>query len=297
MPFVQRTPVAWQLRSRSLDLGKKTVVMGILNVTPDSFSEGGRFREPQAAIEQGLAMFEQGAAIVDIGGESTRPGQQEPVSAQEEIDRVLPVIGGILLHRPESILSIDTYKSETARAAVEEGAEIVNDVSGFLWDTALAATSAKLGCGVVLTHTRGRPGEWRNLPPLAPQAVVPLVRSELADRASTALAAGIMPQKIVLDPGFGFGKSFGENYPLLAHLDDLRALGFPLLAGVSRKSFLARALAPLRGGVDAPVAERENATLAATVAAILSGADLVRVHTVRPALEAAMIADAILAAL
>jgi len=271
--------------------------MGILNVTPNSFSEGGRFREPQAAIEQGLAMFEQGAAIVDIGGESTRPGQQEPVSAQEEIDRVLPVIGGILLHRPESILSIDTYKSETARAAVEEGAEIVNDVSGFLWDTALAAISAKLGCGVVLTHTRGRPGEWRNLPPLAPQEVVPLVRSELADRVSTALAAGILPQKIVLDPGFGFGKSFDENYPLLAHLDDLRAMGFPLLAGVSRKSFLARALAPLRGGVDAPVAERENATLAATVAAVLSGADLVRVHTVRPALEAAMIADAILAAL
>jgi dihydropteroate synthase len=270
--------------------------MGILNVTPDSFSDGGAFQSCNAAVEQALRMFEDGATIVDIGGESTRPGKLEPVSSQEEIDRIVPVIERVLVNRPEAILSADTYKSDTARTALQAGAEIVNDVSGFLWDPALAATCAELGCGVILMHTRGRPDEWRRLPRLNNEAVLPLVRRELSERLSAALAAGVEPRSIALDPGFGFGKAFDSNYPLLAHLSELRSLGHPLLAGVSRKSFLGRTLAPLHAGVDAPLKERENATVAATTAAILAGADLVRVHEVRPSIEAALIADAILAA-
>lgn len=295
MSFAHRTPFDWKLRTRQLSLGAKTLVMGVLNVTPDSFSDGGRFDNRDRAIEQALRMFAEGATIVDIGGESTRPGKYQRVSAQEELDRVLPVIEGILQQRPDSILSIDTYKAESARAAILAGAEIVNDVSGLLWDEVLGETCAELQCGVILMHTRGRPEEWRSLPHLASAEVVPLVKRELSDRLAAALHAGIAGSHVALDPGFGFGKAYDSNYPVLAHLEELRALGQPLLAGVSRKSFLGRTLTPLFG-TEAPVDARENATLAATTAAILAGADMVRVHEVRPAVEAALIADAILAA-
>jgi dihydropteroate synthase len=168
-------------------------------------------------------------------------------------------------------------------------------VSGFLWDLAMAATCAELACGVVLMHTRGHPEEWSALPPLELEAVVSLVKSELQERLNTALDAGIPAERIVLDPGLGFGKANESNYALLAHLNELRKLGRPLLSGPSRKSFLARTLATLRGGVDAPIEERANATVAAVTASILAGADIVRVHDVRPAVEAAAIADALLA--
>ena len=270
--------------------------MGVLNVTPDSFSDGGAFKDTEAAIAKALQMLDDGAGIVDIGGESTRPGKHEVVSAQQEIDRVVPVIEGILRLRPGAILSADTYKSETARAAVRAGAEIVNDVSGFLWDPSLAAACAELDCGVILMHTRGRPDEWRSLPRLADDEIVPMVVSELRVRLETAIRAGVSADNIVLDPGFGFGKAFSSNYPLLANLSELRRLGQPLLAGVSRKSFLGRTLAPLHTGADAPMNQRGNATVAATAAAILAGADLVRVHDVKPSVEAALICDAILAA-
>jgi dihydropteroate synthase len=284
------------LRTKSLGLGKRTLVMGVVNLTPDSFSDGGRYRTAVAASEGVLAMFEQGAAIVDLGGESTRPGERETVSAAEEIDRVLPVIEEVLRHRPEAILSIDTYKGETAQAALRSGVEIVNDVSGLLWDGALAAVCARERSGLVLTHTRGRPGEWRHLPKLAPGEVVPLVRRELKERLDAALGAGIPRECIILDPGFGFGKHSAENYELLAGMTELRGLGRPLLAGVSRKSFLGRTLAPLRGGAPPPASERADASLAAATAAILAGADLVRAHEVRPTVEAAAVADAIMAA-
>ncbi len=270
--------------------------MGIVNVTPDSFSDPGRFWNPGVASEGALRMFEEGAAIVDLGAESTRPGEREPLSAQQEIDRLLPVIEEVRRNRPEAVLSIDTYKAETAQAALSAGAEIVNDVSGLLWDPAMAAVCAASRCGLVLMHTRGRPGEWRTLPRLAPEEVLPLVKSELTRQLEAALAAGLSHEQIVLDPGFGFGKAFDSNYPLLAGLGDLRSLGQPLLAGVSRKSFLGRTLAPLFGGIDAPVDLRLNASLAGVTAAILGGADLVRVHDVRPTVEAAAIADAVLAA-
>lgn len=295
MAFQRRDEYIWQLRTRKLALGPRTLVMGVLNVTPDSFSDGGRFLYPETAAADALRMFEQGADIVDIGGESTRPGKRDEVSAEEEQRRVMPVIEGILRVKPDALLSVDTYKAETARAAVAAGVEIVNDVSALGWDEDMPASCAELQCGVVLMHTRGRPDEWRNLPALSKEEVLPLVRDALRNSLQTARKAGVDAERIVIDPGYGFGKSLDENYPLLARQEALRELGRPLLAGVSRKSFLGRTLAEFHSGERAPVTERGNATLAATTAAILAGAHIVRVHDVKPAVEAARIADAVLA--
>ncbi len=292
----RRAHFEWKLRTCSLVLGAATRVMGILNMTPDSFSDGGRLHSIEEAVETALGMFTDGASIVDIGGESTRPGVSGTISIQQEIDRVLPVIEGIRRAKPDALISIDTYHAVTARAAIEAGAEIVNDVSGLLWDKAMAATCVELECGLVLMHARGRPAEWKSLPRLKPDEVVPLVKRELAERRAAAIDAGIAPEHIVLDPGFGFGKMQDANYSLLRGLPELAELGQPLLAGVSRKSFLGHTLAPLYGAANAPVSAREHATLAATTIAILMGASLVRVHKVRETVEAAMIADAALAA-
>jgi dihydropteroate synthase len=290
----------WNLGRRSLALGDRTLVMGVLNVTPDSFSDGGRHLAPEAAIAHALALLDEGADILDIGGESTRPGtpvaspscarRGEAVSALEELDRVLPVVEALRRKRPEAVLSIDTYKSEVARAAVDAGAEIVNDVSGLAWDAAMATTVAEAGCGLVLMHTRGTPEEWASLPPLPDP--LPSVRDELAVRAAVALTAGFARESIVVDPGFGFGKRGEENFSLLARFGELGELGFPLLAGLSRKSFLASAMA----GRPVNPADRDAATLAASVAAVLAGAHIVRVHAVRAAVEAMAVADAILRA-
>jgi dihydropteroate synthase len=299
MAFVRRPRSPWQLRTRSLALGERTLIMGVLNVTPDSFSDGRQFLEPDSAVAHALSMLEQGADLVDIGGESTRPGSA-PISVEQEQERVLPVIEALLREKPGTMLSIDTWHAGTARAAVAAGCEIVNDVSGFQWDPEMTQACANMRCGLVLMHTRGRPAEWRTQPRLDQEEVVPLVRSGLAESLATALAATIDLARIVLDPGFGFGKAFDNNYPLLAHLDELLSLNQPLLAGVSRKSFLARtlsAIASTPAPADIPIEARANATLAATTAAILAGASIVRVHDVRPAVEAASIADAILSAL
>jgi dihydropteroate synthase len=269
--------------------------MGVLNTTPDSFSDGGAFHLPASAIEHALAMLEDGADIVDIGGESTRPGRHQSVGIQEEIGRVIPVIEGILRHCPGAVLSIDTYKAETAAAALAAGVEIVNDVSGFLWDGKMAQVCARAGCGVVLMHTRGGPEDWKSLPLLLGQEVVPLVRQGLQQRLQGAMEAGVQGERIVLDPGFGFGIISEQNYSLLAGFEELSVLGKPLLAGVSRKGFLGKTLARLYKGVDAPVGRRGSASLAALTAVILAGAQVVRVHDVRPSREAAAIADAILA--
>jgi dihydropteroate synthase len=193
------------------------------------------------------------------------------------------------------VISVDTYKAATARAAVAAGAEIVNDVSGFQWDAAMPAVCAETKAGVVLMHTRGRPEEWRDQPQLEAENLLETVRSGLSASLGIANNAGICPEAIVLDPGYGFGKRFGENYALLARQTSLLSLGRPLLAGVSRKSFLGHTLAPLFGDAPAPVESRETASIAAMVAAILNGASIVRVHAVRPAVEAARIADAVLA--
>jgi dihydropteroate synthase len=239
-------------------------------------------------VAHALQMLDDGADLLDLGGESTRPNAT-PITAAEEQARVMPVLRAILAARTGAILSIDTYHAETARMAVEAGAEIVNDVRGHLWDAAMSSTCAALGCGAVLMHTRGRPQEWRMLPALARDEVMPLVLGDLEFRARAALIAGVAREAIVLDPGFGFGKMMDENYALLAGMDGLRELGFPLLAGVSRKSFLKRMVN------GAPVDET-TANTAANTAAILAGAHILRVHDVRPARDAAMVADRILEA-
>ena len=293
----------WRLRSRTLELGRRTLVMGVVNITPDSFSDGGLFLASEKAIDHALRLIGEGADIVDLGAESTRPGSraggtsanlQPAVSAEEEQERLLPVLERILKILPLAVVSVDTYKAETARAGLRAGAEIVNDVSGFMWDPTIADVCAEFHAGVVLSHARGRPEEWRAQPQLEPDVLMATVREGLAASLAAAERAGIPSDSVVLDPGYGFGKRFGENYVLLARQAELLALGRPLLAGLSRKSFLGHTLAPLFGGEPAPIAARENASLAAMTAAILHGASIVRVHAVRPAVEAARIADAIL---
>jgi dihydropteroate synthase len=299
----------WNLGSRSLQLGKRTLVMGVINVTPDSFSDGGTHFDRDCAVEYGLQLLGDGADIIDVGGESTRPGakvldaaesagknpspvaqahpDKPPVSEKEELERVIPVIAALKEKRPEAVISVDTYKANVARAAVEAGAEIVNDVSGFRWDPRMVRTLAGLKCGAVLMHMRGRPEEWRTLPPVSD--IVMLVKRELRDWVDTALIGGLKRERIVLDPGFGFGKSFQENYPLLKRFEELHELRYPLLAGVSRKSFIGRALA--RNGNDAPVSDRIYGTVAAETAVILKGAHIVRTHDVRACADAVRMAD------
>jgi dihydropteroate synthase len=305
-----RSVFQWSLGTRSLELGKRTLIMGIVNVTPDSFSDGGQFLDPAAAVAHGERLLAEGADILDIGGESTRPGAhvempgkndasknrvanaRPVVTAEEELKRVLPVIAELKKKHPTAVLSIDTYKTSVARAAVNAGAEIVNDVSGFRWDAQMAKTIAELKCGAVLMHMRGRPEEWRTLPP--PGDIVLLVKRELKDWAEKAVLAGVRRERLVLDPGFGFGKNFEENYPLLARFPELQAAGFPLLAGTSRKSFIGRMLA--QNGRDAQLQDRLYGTLASEIALILKGAHIIRTHDVKATADAARVADHILQA-
>jgi dihydropteroate synthase len=315
-----RAVFQWSLGTRALELGKRTLIMGVVNVTPDSFSDGGKFLERDRAVEQAQRLIEEGADIIDIGGESTRPGARvnpgppqgrvgadasvrpaskasasaaspPVVSAEEELKRVIPVIAELKKRRPKTLISIDTYKSPVARAAVNAGAEIVNDVSGLRWDPQMAKTVADLKCGAVLMHMRGRPEEWRNLPPAGDMVL--LVKRELKEWAERAVLTGVRRERIVLDPGFGFGKSFDENYPLIARFEQLQAAGFPLLVGTSRKSFIGRTVA---AGKDVPAEQRLYGTLATQTALILKGAHIIRTHDVKASLEAARIADAILLA-
>jgi dihydropteroate synthase len=310
-----RSVFQWNLGTRTLELGKRTLIMGIVNVTPDSFSDGGLYLDRDKAIEHGERLLEEGADILDIGGESTRPGarvaapvaslradenakmsspqqMKQPVSAEEELDRVIPVITDLKKKHPAAFISIDTYKASVARAAVTAGAEIVNDVSAMRWDKQMAKTVAELKCGVVLMHMRGRPEEWRDMAPVGD--IVLLVKRELKEWAEAAVLAGIRRERIALDPGFGFGKRFDENYPLLNRFSDLQSAGFPLLAGTSRKSFIGRTLA--RNGIDAAPADRLFGTISSQTALILKGAQILRTHDVRPAVDAARIADSILQA-
>jgi dihydropteroate synthase len=302
-----RSVFQWNLGTRSLELGKRTRIMGIINVTPDSFFDGGQFLDPEAAVARGHRLLEEGADILDIGGESTRPGAKvagasstsndewkasPPVSAEEELKRILPVITELRKKNLQAVISVDTYKASVARAAASAGAEIVNDVSALRWDPQMAKTVAELKCGVVLMHMRGRPDQWRNLPP--PGDIMLLVKRELKDWAEKAVLAGVRRERIVIDPGFGFGKSFDENYPLMARFSDLQAAGFPLLIGTSRKSFIGRTLA--QDGKDAPPEARLYGALATQVALILKGAHIVRTHDVKASVEAARLADAILQA-
>jgi dihydropteroate synthase len=265
---------------------RRCAVMGVLNVTPDSFSDGGLYADADAAVAYGTAMRDEGADLVDVGGESTRPGSDR-VDAEEETRRVLPVISE--LSRAGVALSIDTTRAAVAAAALEAGAMLVNDVSGGLADPDLLRVVADAQVPCVLMHWRGHSKQMNQLATY--DDVVGDVRRELSERVDAALAAGVDSGQIVIDPGLGYAKTGAHNWTLLAHLDALIDLGFPVLVGASRKSFLGSLLADPDGG-PRPPSGREDATTATTVLAALAGAWGVRVHRVRPNVDAATVVAA-----
>jgi dihydropteroate synthase len=260
------------------------VVVGILNVTPDSFSDGGDFLDPEAAAEHAASMLDEGAGIIDVGGESTRPGS-DPVPQEEEIRRVVPVIERILAARPEAVISVDTYRSETAAAALEAGARIVNDVTALRGDPRMAPVVADAQCPVILMHMQGEPKTMQREPRY--EDVVSEVRDFLRSRAEHAVSAGVRPEDIIVDPGIGFGKNLDHNLALLRNLQAVVDLGFPVLIGVSRKRFIGSIT-----GVE-EAAERVFGTVATTVLAYEKGATLFRVHDVRSNREALAVAEAV----
>jgi dihydropteroate synthase len=264
-------------------LGPDPILMGILNVTPDSFSDGGEFFGVEAAVVQAETMVDEGARIVDIGGESTRPGS-DPVSEEEELRRVLPVVRGILEARPRTIVSIDTYRASTAEAALDAGAHLVNDVTA-LSDPRMVSLVAERGCPIILMHMLGEPKTMQKDPRY--EDVVHEVRDFLAKRAERATRAGVALGDIILDPGIGFGKTYEHNLALLNRLDALVELGFPVLVGASRKSFLGKIV-----GSDSSK-DRLFGTVATSVLAYERGATLFRVHDVRANKEALAVAAAV----
>lgn len=268
---------------RCLNLGERTFVMGILNVTPDSFSDGGLRLDPEVAVADGLRMIEGGADLLDIGGESTRPGA-EPVDAAEELRRVLPVIERLRDRTPVP-LSIDTYKAEVADRALAAGADIVNDISGLAYEPELGRVAAAHQAALVLMHTRGRSADMYTF--AVYEDVVGEVTAELAQAVGRAAAAGVDSERIILDPGVGFAKRAEHSFALLAGLERLAVLGRPILIGPSRKSYLQLAVGRQ------PPAERQWGSAAAVAAAVLFGAHIVRVHDVAEMVQVARVADAI----
>ncbi|HEY0379670.1 MAG TPA: dihydropteroate synthase [Pyrinomonadaceae bacterium] len=276
----------WKLARRALGVGGRTLVMGVLNVTPDSFSDGGQFDSFERAVARAEEMLAEGADILDVGGESTRPGSAGIVSAEEELRRVVPVVER-LSKKATVPISVDTTKAEVARAALGAGAEIVNDVSGLRFDPRLADEVAQSRAGLVLMHSRGEPETMHTLPPVPD--IMAEVETSLNASIAEALRRGVGRDAIVVDPGIGFGKSQGQNVLLLARLHEFARLfaNFPVLVGTSRKSFIGRLLA------GAPVTERLHGTMATVTAAVLAGAHIVRVHDVKAAVETVRVADAI----
>jgi dihydropteroate synthase len=281
---VTTSPITWSLRSRSLTNADHTLVMGVVNATPDSFSDGGRWAEPHAAIRRGFKLWDDGADLVDVGGESTRPGA-EPVGVEEELARVVPVVEALASHG--IIVSIDTSKVEVAAAAVAAGAEIVNDVKG-LSDPDMAVLCEETGVGVVIMHMQGDPRSMQANPTY--DNVVADVARFLRDRTAAAIESGIDASRIVVDPGIGFGKTFDHNLALLAGTSGLGS-GQPVLIGASRKSFLGTILE--RAGRPSEPADRDTATAATVALAVAAGAAVVRVHDAAGAVDAARTADAI----
>jgi len=276
----------WRCRRHRFDLSARGAVMGILNVTPDSFSDGGRYGDVASAVEHAIKLFDEGALIVDVGGESTRPGAAD-VPADVEATRVLPVLEGVLDRRPGACLSIDTSKAEVARAALESGASILNDVTGFR-DPAMVALAAESGAGLVVMHMQGTPRTMQTAPSYGD--VVAEVRGFFLSREAELLAAGVHPEAAVYDPGIGFGKNLEHNLALLRAGASAGLPHRPVLLGVSRKSFIARLV-----GAAEP-AERDWPTVALTAYARERGVLLHRVHEVKPNLEALRMTEAILAA-
>jgi dihydropteroate synthase len=261
------------------------VVVGILNVTPDSFSDGGNFIDPEAAAWHAHSMLDEGAGIIDVGGESTRPGS-DPVSQEEEARRVVPVIERIIAARPGAVISVDTYRSATAAAALDAGATIVNDVSALRGDPRMASLVAEAGCPVILMHMQGEPKTMQREPRYSD--VVREVKDFLLSRAEHAVATGVSQKNIIVDPGIGFGKTVDHNLALLRNLEAVVDLGFPVLVGASRKRFIGSIT-----GVE-EAADRVFGTVATTVLAYEKGATLFRVHDVRANSEALTVAEAVL---
>jgi dihydropteroate synthase len=282
----------FQLRfpSRTLILGEHTLVMGVLNVTPDSFSDGGKFLDPKVAVEHAFEMERSGADLLDLGGESTRPGSTG-TAAETELARILPVLQGLrgALTIP---ISVDTRKAEVAEAAVAAGAEIINDVSGLKNDPRIAEVAARRGVPLILMHMRGEPRTMQKA--AFARDVMKDVSAGLRASVAKARKAGVRKSQIVIDPGIGFGKSFDQNYELLRKLPELAKLGYPLLVGTSRKGFLGGTLA--KDGTPAPPEERIWATAATVAASILGGAHIVRVHDVAEMVQVARVCDCVLGA-
>ena len=293
--MLRRKTYRLKLPSRTLALGERTLVMGVLNVTPDSFSDGGWYYEPQRAVARALEMESQGADLLDIGGESTRPGSGG-TPAEEELRRVLPVLEA-LRGRVRIPLSIDTQKASVAEAAIVAGAELINDISGLKNDPGIAEVAARHRVPLILMHLRGEPRTMQKKP--FARDVLKDVAAGLRAAVQRAVRAGVPKRQIVLDPGIGFGKSFRQNYELLARLPELARLGFPLLVGTSRKLFLGATLAPLFAGqaYDAkplPASARIWGTAASVTACVLGGAHIVRVHDVAEMAQVVRVADCVL---
>jgi len=286
-PMALRKKFRLKLRSQTLVLGERTLIMGVLNVTPDSFSDGGKYDQPEIAIEHALALELAGADLLDIGGESTRPGSEE-ISASQELDRILPVLEG-LRGRLKIPVSVDTRRSTVAELALRADAEIINDVSGLRSDARIAEVAAKYGVPLILMHMRGEPGTMQHGP--FARVVMKDVAQGLRDSVAKARKAGVAKSQIILDPGIGFGKSYSQNYELLQKLPQLAALGYPLLVGTSRKGFLGATLA--RDGKPASPEERIWGTATTVTASILGGAHIVRVHDVAEMVQVARVADCV----
>ena len=272
----------WRVGERAFDCSERTLVMGILNVTPDSFSDGGRFLGERAAVDHGVNMAESGADIVDVGGESTRPGS-DPVGAEVKIERVVPVIERLARYLPGIPISIDTRKAEVAAAALEAGATIVNDVSGGS-DPAMFELASQHGAGIVLMHMRGDP-KTMQVEPIYDD-VVAEVHEYLRERVEAAEFAGVEPDRIVVDPGIGFGKDLDHNLALIRRIDAFLDLGRPVLVGPSRKRFLGTLL-------DLPEDQRVEGTAAAVAWMVSRGAHVVRVHDVQEIVRVVRVVDAI----
>jgi dihydropteroate synthase len=283
--MIRRKVFRVKLPSRTLVLGERTLVMGVLNVTPDSFSDGGKFLDTARAVEHSLIMESAGADLLDIGGESTRPGSQE-VHASEELDRILPVLEGLRGHLKIPV-SVDTRRAAVAELALRAGAEIINDVSGLKNDPRIAEVAVQKRAPLILMHLRGEPQTMQKIG--FARDVLRDVTQGLRKAVSIARKAGVAKSEIVLDPGIGFGKSFAQNYELLEKLSLLAKLGFPLLVGTSRKGFLGATLA--REGKPASPEERIWGTAATVTASILNGAHIVRVHDVTEMVQVARVAD------
>ncbi len=266
----------------NLPVSSRTCLMGVLNVTPDSFSDGGRFADPEVAIAQGLRMAEDGADIIDVGGESTRPGA-DPVSEEEEIARVVPVIKA-LSARLDLPVSIDTYKSGVAEAALDAGASVINDISGMTFDSAMAPLAAKAGAPAVLMHIKGTPKDMQTDPVY--DSMMSEISGYLRDKAQAAINAGVAPNKIIIDPGIGFGKTVEHNLEIIRRVGEFKSLGRPVLIGPSRKSFIGKIL-----GLEPD--QRLEGTAAAVAACVAGGAAIVRVHDVKEMARVVRVADAV----